>query len=95
MTTTNTHPIELALIGALAVLWALLELSKALVALVLLLARWKPSGEPLATCVSLEPEAREPIPVAYVESTAAAKPKRAPRATKARTRNNTPTPAAA
>jgi hypothetical protein len=68
MTTKNTHPIELALIGGLAVLWTVLELSKALVALCLLLARYRPSQVSLAVPLSAPVESK-PAPTAVpVES---------------------------
>jgi hypothetical protein len=42
----NPHPIELALIGAVLALWAVLELSRALVALVLVLTGWRAPAAP-------------------------------------------------
>ena len=109
MTTNNTHPIELALIGALAVLWAVLELSKALVALCLLLAGWRPSRAPLAVPVESKPaptavpveskpkaQAITVAPVESIEVPAAAPVASKPkRAPRTRKAKPTPTPVAA
>jgi len=87
--TNNPHPIELAAVAALATLWALLELSKALFALVVLLTGYKPlpdasrpqsEPEPIrGASVALQPAQPAPQPMAETQETQA-EPKAKPRA---------------
>ena len=68
----NPHPIELALIGAVLALWAVLELSRALVALVLVLTGWRAPAAPApAAPAPAAPAPAAPAPAAPALATPA------------------------